>query len=221
MTDFPPRPDPHERRPPGDLCELVGDDVSAEELEGLRPVDGLLRSVPAPPGEVPRSLARAVAATAASPPSWWTRRRLVAAAALAAALSAASLTVGVLVASGTSPDGFDARITVPMRATTNAPGASGVIRIGGRDESGNWTIEFEVSGLPELPPGGAYALWLAKDGRYGAMCGYFKTGAGRTTVRMNGAYELPEFDTWVVTAHLPSDRPGTRKPWLLQAKVDA
>ena len=43
-----------------DFRDLVGSDLDPEELERLERVDRLLRSVPAPPSEIPDSLDRAV-----------------------------------------------------------------------------------------------------------------------------------------------------------------
>ena len=52
-----------------------------------------------------------------------------------------------------------------MEATESAPGASALIRLGEAREDGNWTLELETAGLPELPPGGYYVLWLAQGRR--------------------------------------------------------
>jgi hypothetical protein len=201
---------------PRDLRELVGDDVAPEELAVFERVDRLLRSVPAPPAHVPESVTQAVAAI--QPPARaWTRRRLGAALALAAALSALFFGVGVWAAG----DDFDATRTVEMEATKAAPGASAEIRVGEPDGSGNFAIEFEVSGLPELPKGGSYVLWLEKDGDYAATCGYFVVSEGETTVRMNAAYRLSDYDAWVVTAHLPDTPDDAEMPFLLRAPVRA
>ena len=202
---------------PRDLRDLVGDDVPAEELERLRRVDALLRSAPAPPATVPERVTRAVFAAAERPTPIWTRRRLGAALALAAALSALFFGLGRWSDGGD----FEALRTVPMRATEHAPRAAATIKVGERDASGNWTIEFEVSGLRPLPPGGSYVLWLAKDGEYAATCGYFAAGDGKTTVRMNAAYRLADYDAWVVTAHLPDQPDDEPMPWLLRADVRA
>ena len=45
---------------PDNLRDLVGEDLSPEELARLERVDSLLRSVPAPPPELPASLTRSI-----------------------------------------------------------------------------------------------------------------------------------------------------------------
>lgn len=201
-------------RPP-DLRGLVGADVSEHELQELEHVDALLRAVPAPPAEIPPSLTRAVRET--TPSAVWTRQRAVVAIALAAALSALSLGIGAWVVGG---EEFEARRTLRMEPTDNAPGASALIRLGAPREDGNWVLELETSGLPRLPRGGYYVLWLAKDGEYAGPCGTFRTGAGETTVRMNASYRLADYDEWVVTAVRPDAPEDAEPPWLLRAPID-
>lgn len=198
---------------PPDLRELVGDDVPAEELERLRRADALLRAVPAPPHEVPHSLTASVERLPTEHLRWTRPRTALAlAAAFAAALAALAFGLG----RWTGGDGFDARLTVPMEATDDAPDAAAVIRVGERDDAtGNWQLELDVSGLPKLPPGGYYVLWLAKDGEYAATCGSFSVGEGETTVRVNVSYRLGDYDTWVITARAQ----GKDSPWLLTAKI--
>jgi Anti-sigma-K factor rskA, C-terminal len=197
-------------REPPDIRELVGEGVPDEQLQELRRVDGLLRSVPGPPSHVPASLTQAVAALTL-PTSFWTRRRLALAVALAAALAAGFFGIGRL----TSDPGVDARATVPMHATEAAPESAAVIQVGERDEkSGNWELILEVTGLPKLPADRYYSLWLEKDGEYAATCGSFNVGEGTTTVRMTVSYRLREFDAWVISEH-----DDDAEPHLLRAGV--
>ncbi|HEY7196719.1 MAG TPA: anti-sigma factor [Gaiellaceae bacterium] len=198
---------------PPDLRELVGDDVPEEELAELERVDTLLRSVPAPPPEIPSSLTRAV--REATPSPIWTRRRVGAVLALAAALSAIFFGVGAWVDSRS--DSFDARASIPMQATSNASGASALIRLGPADSQGNWSLQLEARGLPELPRGGYYVLWLARDGEYAGTCGTFRVGPGTTTVTMNASYRLRDYDEWVISAVLPGQPEDENPPWLLEA----
>ena len=201
---------------PPDLRELVGDDLPPNELARLAHVDALLRAVPPPPAEVPASLTGSVGRITAVTPLW-TRRRLAGALALAASLAALFFGVGVWTTGG---GGFEARASVPLRATESAAGASGLVRLGPADAAtGNWELEVVVSGLPKLPEGGYYVLWLAKDGKYAGTCGTFNVGAGTTRVRMSASYLLREYDEWVVTAWLPG-RDNSNAPWLLRASTD-
>jgi hypothetical protein len=200
-----------EPRPPRGLRDLVGEDVPAAEVEALEQVDALLRTVSPPPAHVPASLTGAIASVPLEKPRFG-RRRLVLAIAVAVALAAGFFGLG----RWTEGDGFDTRLAIPMEATADARGATALIRVGARDEeTGNWQLELETSGLPKLPPGGYYDLWLAKDGEYAASCGTFRVGDGKTTIRMNVSYRLRDYDTWVVTA-----RTGDREsPWLLKAEI--
>jgi hypothetical protein len=192
-----------------DFRELVGDDLTPEERAELERVDRMLRSVPAPPAEVPRSLTEAVDRMGAHR-AFWTTRRIAAVAAVAAVLAALSFGVGRWTGLG-NPE--YAR-SVAMQPTEEAPGASAVIKLGDRDaETGNWDLELDVSGLPKLSGGDYYYLWLAKDGEYEATCGTFNVGDGETTVRMTVSYRLSDYDAWVVSRHEDGS------PWLLSAEI--
>lgn len=195
--------------------DLVGDDVPEAELTELARVDALLRSVPPPAPEVPGTLTRAV--TGARPGSTGRRRgRLAVAVALAATLAALSFGAGSWLSGGAD---FDARGTVPMEATDHARGASALIRLGPAQPGGNWELELETEGLPKLPEGGYYVLWLSKNGEYAATCGTFAVGSGTTTVRMNAPYRLADYDAWVVTAVVPGQTGDADSPWLLKAEI--
>ena len=201
---------------PRDLRELVGDDVSDEELAELARVDALLRSVPPPPPHVPESLTEAVLRHERRVVPLWTRGRLAGGLALAAAVALVFFGLGTR-AGG---DDFEPETTVELRATEHARGASAEIAIGDRDETGNFGMEIEVAGLRPLPKGGYYTLWLAKDGEYAATCGTFTVGKdGTADVYMSASYDLSKYDAFVVTAHLP-DAPRDEEPdWLLTAPI--
>jgi hypothetical protein len=192
-----------------DFRDLVGDDISPDEMAELERVDRLLRSVPPPPSEVPGTLTRSVERIGTER-RLWTRRRLAAVAALAAALSALFFGVG----RWTDTDGAHYRVTVPLQATASAPSASGLIKVADRDEStGNWELQLRVSGLPKLSGGEYYVLWLAKNGKYVATCGTFNVGRGTTTVDMTVSYRLSDYDSWVISSHKEDS------PWLLSARI--
>jgi len=199
-------------REPPDLHELVGEDLPPEELERLRRADALLRAVPPPPAQVPHSLTQSVARLAERSAAPWSRRRLALGVALAAALAAASFGLG----RWTDGGDFETRFTVAMQPTESARDAAAVIRVGAQDEeTGNWQLEIDVSGLPDLPEGEYYYLWLAKDGEWAASCGTFSVGEDPTTVRMTVSYRLPDYDAWVIS-RLQSDGEA---PWLLRAPI--
>jgi hypothetical protein len=193
-----------------DFRDLVGDDLTPEELARLERVDAALRSVPAPPTKVPETLDRSVARIGTER-RLWTTRRLAAVAALAALLAALFFGVGRWAGSGT---GIHYRFSVPLRATASAPGADGLIKVADRDEAtGNWKLQLQVSGLPRLARGDYYVLWLAKDGEYAGTCGTFNVGSGTTTVDMTVSYRLRDYDSWVISSHRENS------PWLLSAQT--
>jgi hypothetical protein len=201
-----------------ELRELVGHDVPSAELERLREVDAVLRSVPAPPADVPSRLTHAVVARAQPRGLVLTRRRTLAAVALAATLCALFFGLGTRVGDG---DDFQEVAAYTMEPGEAAPGgAAATIRLGEQDAHGNWPLRLEVSGLPKLPDGSYYVLWLAKDGEYGATCGSFAVTGDEAEVGWDVSYRLRDFDTWVVTARRPNQPPDEDPPWLLQARVD-
>ncbi len=212
MTDFDPNA---KRREPAPLHELIDEDLPESEVDRLRVVDAVLRRVPAPPGELPPRLRSVVAEVTQPRGIVLTRRRTLVAIALAAALAA--LTFGIGLSAGS--DDFDESAAIPMAATDEAPDAAATIRLGERDENGNWPIRLEVSGLKELPEGGYYTLALTKRGEFGALCGSFRMGEGETEAEWTVSYRLADYDTWVVTAYLPDEPRQLDRPALLEVDV--
>jgi Anti-sigma-K factor rskA len=198
---------------PVDLRELVGRDLPPDELEELSRVDKLLRSVPAPPHDVPASLTQAVAQVPLGRRRAPTRRRLAVAVAFAALVAVAAFGLGRWTA-----DDFTSDYAVEFQPTAEAPGAVAVVDVGERDpDSGNVELILEVSGLPKIPSDETYALWLEKDGEWAATCGYFSVGEGETTVRMTVSYRFRDFDAWVISSGSRNEEP----PALLAAEIPA
>jgi hypothetical protein len=190
-----------------DFRDLVGNDLSQEERVKLERVDRLLRSVPAPPSEVPGSLDRAVNRIGTERRQW-TPWRLAAAVALAVTLAALFFGVGRWTTGGEP----HYRASIRMKPAASHPQAAGLIKLGDRDANGNWKLKLELDGLPELSGDGYYVLWLAKDGKYAATCGTFKV-RGDTTIDMTVSYRLSEYDAWVVSEARDD------APWLLSARI--
>jgi hypothetical protein len=190
-----------------DFGDLVGDDLSQEERAKLERVDRLLRSVPAPPSEVPGSLDRAVDRIGTEP-GQWTPLRLAAALALAVTLAALFFAMGRWTTGGEP----HYRASIQMKPAAGNPRASGLIKLGDREANGNWKLRLQVDGLPELGGDGYYVLWLAKDGKYAATCGTFKV-RGDTTIDMTVSYRLSEYDAWVISEARDD------APWLLSARI--
>jgi Anti-sigma-K factor rskA len=183
---------------PPDLRELLGDDVPRDELQRLARVHELLVRA-GPPPELPGELAEAPEpeTTVALLP----RRHWRPLAALAAALALAAFGAGWLAASSGDSDqrAFPAiDFRVPMQGTPAAPNAVASIAVGERDEAGNWPMAMTVRGLPTLPEGQHYELWLTRKGRLVASCGTFRTDDDTVTY-LNAPYRLRQYDGWVVT----------------------
>jgi hypothetical protein len=134
---------------------------------------------------------------------------------LAAAIAAAVFGVGFLTGAVThGSSSTSAAIVVTMHGTPAAPNALASIRLQEVDSAGNWPMRLTVQGLPKLPGGGYYELYLTRHGSLAASCGTFTVGGGRTVVSLNAPYKLSRFDGWVVTRHLPGRTDGASRPLL-------
>ena len=198
-------------RPP-DFDELVGADLAADERARLRGVHDLLVAA-GPPAELSPALE--------GPPSvggavhLLPRRRRSAVLLLAAALAAAVFGGGFLAGAVTHPSASkSATLVIRMHGTAAVPKARATIALLTADKAGNWPMRFTVLGLPKLPRGGYYELYLTRHGRISAACGTFNVHGGRTTVSLNAPYELKGFDGWVVTRHLPGHPEVSTRPVL-------
>jgi hypothetical protein len=188
-----------ERRGP-DFDQLVGTDLDPAERERLRRVHELLVAA-GPPPELPPELV-SQGRDPVVPFQRRGRRKLVPALILAAALAASAFGVGFLVGERSAEP--DPERVLVMRGE----GASASLAIFEMDEGGNWPMEMTVRGLPELPTGRTYELWLTKDGKPAASCGVFVVGGPRTVVPLNAPYRLSDYDGWIVT------RSGSEEPLL-------
>jgi hypothetical protein len=185
--------------------DLVGRDVPADERERLRRVHDLLVEAGAPP-ELPEGLQPVPDEERANVYPLFPKRRWAAAAALAAALAAATFGVGYLVGDREAT-AEPARVVV-MDGTSDASAARASLAVYEVDEAGNWPMELTVRGLPPLPGGELYELWLTRDGKLAAPCGVFAVGSGTTVVPLTAPYSLRDFDGWVVV------RQGSTEPVL-------
>jgi hypothetical protein len=84
------------------------------------------------------------------------------------------------------------------------------LKVGNRDDGGNWPVLMKVRGLPALPAGSYYVLYVSKGARPLAPCGSFRVHKGVTTVKMSAAYDHDRlgWDAWVVTV----EHKGQRQP---------
>jgi hypothetical protein len=185
-----------------DFGQVVGPDVPEEERARLRRVHDLLVAAGAPP-ELPPALENAPNVGAASV-SVLPRRRRPALLLIAAALAAIAFGGGYLVAGHgrTERAAFESVRAVEMHGTEAAPNALARIDLGEVDRAGNWPMLVTVQGLPQLPKGAYYELYLTRKGKIAAPCGTFIVHAGTTRVYLNAPYKLKAFDGWVVTRHV-------------------
>jgi hypothetical protein len=200
-----------------DFDELVGGERPADdrERERLRRVHDLLLEA-GPPAELSPEVEAGPDLTIPfrvrrSRRRTWRR----ATALLAAALAGLAVFFGGYLV-GNRGSGFDAAFVVQMRGTGEAPKASASLAVARPDAVGNWPMRVTVVGLPELPRGGYYVLYLTRNGRPIAPCGIFRTQGPATSFRANAPYRRGEIDGWIVTRQGPGQRgPG---PTVLRTK---
>jgi len=184
--------------PPFDELVEAGDPERAR----LQATHDLLVAAGAPP-ELPPSLATAPPepkSTVIAIP----RRR-------STAIGAVAIAATVLFGAGYAIGGRDSpEKPVQTIAMTGPAGATATIALLASDAAGNWPMTLEVSGLPPLPRGETYTLWLTRNGELAESCGSFTVAAGTAKVPLNAPYRLRQFDDWVVV------RTGTAGPILLR-----
>lgn len=178
---------------------VAADDPARERL--LAAHELLIAAGPQP--ELPPELAHAPA-----PPDGkvvpFARRRFT-------AIGAVAIAATVLFGIGYAVGGRDGPGT-PVQTITlrGANDARATIDVLAQDEAGNWPMTLTVSGLPALPKGSTYTLWLTKDGKLAEPCGAFVVAGGTTRVPLNAPYPLKKFDGWVVV------KTGTTQPLLTE-----
>lgn len=179
-------------------------DADDPERTRLEAAHDLLVAAGAPP-ELPPSLETAPAEPRSSVISF-PRRRFTAIGAVAIA-AVVLLGIGFAIGSRDSPQN-----PVQTIAMTGPSGATASIALLAKDAAGNWPMTLEVAGLPSLPDGETYTLWLTRNGKLAESCGTFAVAAGTTTVPLNAPYPLRQFDAWVVV------RTATTGPFVLRTK---
>jgi hypothetical protein len=180
-------------------------DPGDPERERLLSAHELLSAAGAPP-ELPPSLEQAPAEPSSSVITF-PRRRYTAIAAVAVA---ATVLFGVGYAIGGRDSPVKPIQTVAMKGPAGATASIALLSV---DEAGNWPMRLEVSGLPALPTGKTYTLWLRRDGKLAESCGTFKVVSGTTKVPLNAPYKLRSFDDWVIV------RTGSTTPLLRSTTI--
>ena len=183
---------------PPQFDELVAaDDPARERL--LNAHELLIAAGPQP--ELPPELAHAPALPDGKVVPF-ARRRFTA---IGAVAIAATVIFGIgYVVGGRDAPGAPVQ-TITMAGPNNA---EATIELLAKDAAGNWPMTLSVSGLPVLPKGSTYTLWLTTDGKLAKSCGSFVVAGGTTEVPLNAPYPLRKFDGWVVV------KTGTTEPLL-------
>ncbi|HEV2901644.1 MAG TPA: hypothetical protein VGW30_00130 [Gaiellaceae bacterium] len=196
---------------PPNLDDLLEGVEDPRERDRLRRMHDLLVAT-GPPPELSPVLAGAPAAPAAEDEepdtSWMPPRRLGAVVLVGAGLLGAAFGVGYIAGEG----GSDSRpAAAPAEQPTNVialrpsdqnntAGAS--IRLGRKRADGNWPMVVTVRGLDHLAKGDYYTLALTRKGKPVVTCGTFNVSTtGTTTIRMIAAYDLANYDGWVITQY--------------------
>jgi hypothetical protein len=202
-------------RPP-DFDELMEGVENPEERDRLRRVHELLVAS-GPPPELSAALASPQSPLAEDDvqDEWLPQRRLGAGLLVGFAALAAAFGIGYLVgdrepAGRPTANPAPAGQVISLRPSDQNNTAGASIRLGRRGTDGNWPMTLTVRGLDHLSAGNYYALALTKKGRPVVTCGTFNVSpSGATTIRMIAAYELKNFDGWVITHYDHASRNET------------
>jgi len=187
-----------------DFDELIGPESDATERARLRAVHDLLLAAGPPPELSPELEGPTLAMTLQRRRSRPRHRLLLLAASLA--VVGAVFLAGYVTGNGHG-NGLASGRTLSLVGTKAAPGALASLRIQPVDAAGNWPMEISVTGLPKLPQHGYYTVFLVRNGKPLAPCGFFVVSArdSGTKVWLNAPYSLRDGDSWVVTKQTPGD----------------
>jgi hypothetical protein len=202
-------------RPP-DFDELVGAIDDPAERARLERIHQLLVEAGPPPDLTPSVAAKAPPAEERHNVFRLPRRRLGLALAVIGATVVAAFGIGYFAGnSGSDSNELQVENTVALTGS----GAGGEIDIGARDDDGNLPMLLTVHGLRKLGDGDYYRLALVKDGKPIVTCGTFNVGGrGKTALEMLAAYDVENFEGWVVMLWHGRTHDETPVLWSKQAK---
>jgi len=182
-----------------------GDDLSPEEAARLERVHDLLVAA-GPPAELPPHLLEPQPEQRRTNVYGLPRRRTGLLLGIAAAIALTAFLGGFV--SGQRHVPFDEAGSVQMHSTVAASAASAVIHVGKADSAGNWPLKLNVKGLPALPKGQYYEMFLSRGAdQRAASCGTFRVSGSSQEVRLNAPYRIRNFNGWIVTR----EQPGSNK----------
>ena len=194
-------------RPPH-FGDLVGNDLSPAERERLERVHDMLVAA-GPPPELPQELAEAPRPQGRLVEL--ARHRLRTGLVLAAALVIATFAFGYFLGArgeDSSPAAFTPDKTAVLGKSADR---LAVVRIGERDENGNWPMVVTVEGLDHLSGGDYYTLFMTRKRKAGRDRAEPSTSARRasTTVRFSVAYDLERFDGLMLAEYSRAEHKNT------------
>lgn len=209
---------------PHDLRDLLPDDVGDDELARLSRVHDLLLAAGAP-AELPPHLQSPPAPPAVAGGARilsFAQQRWKAVGLGAVAAAAVLFGVGFLSGYSSKDAGFKATYgPVPMVGAGETRAAVAQILVGPKDAALNWPSQMKVRGLPALPKGGYYALWLTDErtGKRLLLCTVFAVHKGVTTVTFN--FPGPaKGKGWVIVAGTGEGKATKVKPLLWTTRKD-
>jgi len=188
--------------------ELIGPEVDRAERERLRKVHELLVTAGAPEELPPHLEAGPTLAMTLAKPHKPARRRV---ALLAAAISLLALAFLGGYLAGNHGGGLATGQTTQLDGTKAAPTALASLKLLPEDASGNLPMTLTATGLPKLGRGWYYEVYLVRNGKIFAPCGWFvsKGVDHGVDVTLNAPYDLQRGDTWIVAKHFWRSRtPG-------------
>jgi hypothetical protein len=191
--------------PHPDFDELVGNDLPAEERDRLRRAHELLIEA-GPPPELSPAMESVPWPDDALGSLWGRKKAARRRPLLAFTVLATAVLIGFLIGHATNSGSPSLNVlrTVQLHGTALDHNALATLKLGKRDDQGNWPMVLRVTGLPRLEKGGYYDLYLTKGGKPIVSCGTFNV-SGDTVVRLSAAYNLEHFDKngWVIVRKTP------------------
>ena len=150
--------------------ELVGPEVEGAERERLEHVHDLLVQA-GPPPEIAPGLegGPTLGTTLGRPRRVRVRRGAMLLAAAVAALALAFVGGYLAGNGGKSASGH----VLHLSGTAAAPHALASLQVEPKDAAGNWPMKLTVEGLPVLPHGSYYEMYLVRNGKPWGSCGTF------------------------------------------------
>ena len=183
--------------------EIVGSDLSVAERERLRQVHELL-VVAGPPPELSPELRRTPIPDAAQNVHPLRRKTLRRRTVILIAAALVILIVAIGGFSGGHTGSGKVALSVAMHGTAAAKHAQAELTVY-RPTDGNWPMRLNAVGLPPLPAGSFYEVYLVRNGKPWGSCGTFRVDNSSrvVSVPLNAPYALRKGDTWVVTREGP------------------